>query len=62
MDSLFWTAKDKKEIAGLIDEITEYIDKTVHPAVSPDNWYVYSEIHDLVEQFRIVLKQKGIID
>ena len=52
---------DKKEINESLSEIEQYVENDVHPAVSPDNWYVYSELHDLLEQFRITLKQKGII-
>lgn len=31
-----------------IQEILEYLDTTIHPIVSPDNWNVYSELHDMV--------------
>lgn len=62
MESILWMAMDKKEVTEQIDDIIEYLDKTVHPVVSPDNWYVYSELYDLIEQFRITLKQKSLID
>ena len=62
MESIYWMALDKKEITGQIDDIIEYLDNTVHPVVSPDNWYVYSELHDLIEQLKITLKQKSLID
>ena len=35
-----WT-KDVKDILA-------YIDAVVHPLVSPENWNVYSELHDMV--------------
>ena len=31
-----------------IQEILNYLDTTLHPIVSPDNWYVYAELHDMV--------------
>lgn len=32
----------------LIHEILNYLDTTLHPIVSPNNWHVYSELHDMV--------------
>ena len=42
-----------------IQEILNYLDTTLHPIVSPDNWNVYAELHDMVsklpsEQFEVV--------
>lgn len=31
-----------------IQEILDYLDTTLHPIVSPDNWYVYAELHDMI--------------
>lgn len=31
-----------------IQKILNYLDTTLHPIVSPDNWYVYSKLHDMV--------------
>ena len=31
-----------------IQEILDYLDTTLHPIVSPDNWNVYSELHDMI--------------
>lgn len=31
-----------------IQEILNYLDTTLHPIVSPDNWNVYSELYDMV--------------
>ena len=36
------------ELSMEIEEILNYLDTTLHPIVSPDNWYVYSELHDMV--------------
>ena len=30
-------------------EILDYLDNVLHPIVSPDNWNVYSELHDMIE-------------
>ena len=30
-------------------EILDYLDNILHPIVSPDNWNVYSELHDMIE-------------
>lgn len=31
-------------------EILDYLDNVLHPIVSPDNWNVYSELHDMIEE------------
>ena len=31
-----------------IQEILDYLDTTLHPIVSPNNWNVYAELHDMV--------------
>lgn len=31
-----------------IQKILNYLDTTLHPIVSPDNWNVYSELYDMV--------------
>ena len=33
-----------------IQEILNYLDTTLHPIVSPDNWNVYAELHDMVSK------------
>lgn len=33
-----------------IQKILNYLDTTIHPIVSPDNWYVYAELHDMVNK------------
>lgn len=30
--------------------ILDYLDNVLHPIVSPDNWNVYSELHDMIEE------------
>ena len=38
----------QQEQSTKIQEILEYLDTTLHPIVSPDNWNVYAELHDMV--------------
>ena len=38
------------EAAMTKQEILGYLDNVLHPIVSPDNWYVYSELHDMIEE------------
>lgn len=33
-----------------IQEILNYLDTTLHPIVSPDNWNVYAELHDMISK------------
>ena len=35
-------------------EILNYLDNVIHPIVSPDNWNVYSELHDMIEELPLV--------
>lgn len=41
---------DREEKALTKQEILDYLDNVLHPIVSPDNWYVYSELHDMIEE------------
>lgn len=43
-------ASAQSEPTTKIREILEYLDTTLHPIVSPDNWNVYSELHDMVSK------------
>ena len=31
-------------------EVLDYLDNVLHPIVSPDNWNVYSELYDMIEE------------
>lgn len=31
-----------------IQDVLEYLDDVLHPLISPNNWNVYSELHDMV--------------
>lgn len=33
-----------------VQEILGYLDNVLHPIVSPDNWYVYSDLYDMIEE------------
>lgn len=54
-------ALNKKEIREQLDSIKNIVENDVHPAVSPDNWYIYSELHDEIEQLEILLKHNDVI-
>lgn len=41
---------DREEKAMTKQEILGYLDDVLHPIVSPDNWYVYSDLHDMIEE------------
>ena len=51
----------QKEIREQLEDIKNIVENDVHPVVSPDNWYVYSNLHDEIEQLEILLKQNGVI-
>ena len=42
-----------------IQEILDYLDTTLHPIVSPDNWNVYSELHDMVSKLPSAQLKRG---
>jgi len=33
-----------------IDEIRLYLDNNLHPLISPDNWQVYSDLVDMIDE------------
>jgi len=33
-----------------IDEIRRYLDNYLHPLISPDNWQVYSDLVDMIDE------------
>ena len=37
-----------------IDEILNYLDKKLHPIVSPEHWDTYSKLHDMISQLSFV--------
>ena len=41
---------DREEKAMTKQEILGYLDDVLHPIVSPDNWYVYSDLYDMIEE------------
>lgn len=40
-----------------IDEIRLYLNNNLHPLVSPDNWSVYSDLTDLVDELGELIKK-----
>ena len=54
-------ARNRKEIEEQIDEIKKLVENEVHPALSPDRWYVYSNLHDEIDQLVIILKNYGVL-
>ena len=61
MKKLLLYELNRKEIRNQLDEIIKYVDDEVHPAVSPDRWYVYSNLHDEITQLKILLEQNNVI-
>ncbi len=50
-----------EEIREQLDEINMIVENDVHLVVSPENWYIYSNLHDELEQLEILLRQNGVI-
>lgn len=46
------TVSRKPETTTEIQKILDYLDNELHPLVSPDNWYVYSELYDMVSELK----------
>lgn len=51
----------KREIRGQLEEIQNFIENEVHIVVSPDNWWVYANLHDEMEQLMIILERNEVI-
>ena len=51
-------AQDKKEILGQIDDLITFADNEVNPIVSPEDYWVYSNLRDDLEQLKITCEQK----
>lgn len=41
---------DREKVIGILDELRNFADNDVHPVVSPENWHVYSELRDLIDE------------
>lgn len=48
------------EAAMTKQEIFDYLDNVLHPIVSPDNWYVYSDLHDMIEELPFLIENEQI--
>lgn len=54
-------ALNQKEIREQLETVENIVENEVHSIVSPDNWYVYSSLHDELEQLKILLKHNNVI-
>ena len=54
-------ALNKKEIREQFEDVKNIVENDVHPAVSPNNWYIYSNLRDELDQLEILLKQNDVI-
>lgn len=61
IDMLKEQEQNQKEIREQLEEVENIVENEVHPVVSPDNWYVYSSLHDELEQLKILLKHNNAI-
>ena len=50
-----------KGICEQLEEVENIVENEVHPVVSPDNWHVYSSLHDELEQLKILLEHNNVI-
>ena len=41
-----------------LDEIRLYLDNNLHPLVSPDNWQVYSDLVDMIDELRKLISNE----
>ena len=53
------TDKEKNHLKAehKLDEIRQYLDNNLHPLVSPNNWDVYSDLVDLVDELGELIKE-----
>lgn len=58
MDTITLCEYDRKEIVAQIDDLLKFADEQIHPIVSPDNWWIYSNLHDDLEQLKITVNHK----
>lgn len=42
-----------------IQDILTYLDEELHPIVAPDNWNVYSELHDMISELSVEPERKN---
>ena len=54
-------AINKEEVREQLDDIENLVEIFFHPDVSPDNFYIYSRLHDEIERLEILLKQNYLI-
>lgn len=42
-----------------IDEIRLYLDNNLHPLISPNNWQVYSDLVDMIDELGELIEENG---
>lgn len=40
-----------------IDEIRLYLDNNLHPLISPDNWQIYSDLVDMIDELGELIEE-----
>ena len=46
---------DLKNVVLALDDLRDFVDEKVHPIVSPENWNLYAEIIDSIDEMREVV-------
>ena len=36
------------DLTRKLQEILDYLDNELHPIVSPEHWYLYADLHDMI--------------
>lgn len=49
------------KIREQIEEINGIVENDVHQAVSPENWHIYSNLHDALAELESLLMQVNVI-
>lgn len=50
-----------QSITELMDDLYAYVDREIHTLASPNNWYLYSELRDKLDDLQEALKENGVI-
>lgn len=48
-----------QKVEDKIDEIRLYLDNNLHPLVSPNNWQVYSDLVDMIDELGELIEENG---
>ena len=47
------------KIENKLQEIKVFLDNELHPVVSPDNWWLYSQLVDLIDELEDLINSKN---